>query len=66
MRAALLVLALSLAAATAFAGSALADISVNGLPVNFCLNGTCTPCLDPVTVPAPVVDFALSGAPCAA
>lgn len=62
MRPALLLLA---CAALAVAAPAAADVTVNGLPVHICLNDVCTPCTPPVTVPAPVVDFSLGGAPCA-
>lgn len=61
MRLALLVLA---AASLAMAAPAAADVTVDGLPVYACLNGVCTPCPDPVTVPAPVLDFTFNGADC--
>lgn len=64
MRATHLVLLVGLLAVTALAVPAAADITVNRLPVHACVSGTCTPCLDPITVPEPVIEFTLTGADC--
>lgn len=60
-----LALFLLVAASLAMAAPAAADVTVDGLPVYLCLNGVCTPCPDPVTVPTPEqVSFTLNGADC--
>jgi hypothetical protein len=54
---------LALLALAAAAAPAMADITIEGSPVDACINAACTPCIDPVTVPAPVnLDV---GQPCA-
>lgn len=59
-----LVLLLALASLTVAAGPALADITVDKLPVHACVAGVCTPCLDPVVVPEGAVEVVVRGAPC--